>query len=78
MIPPQDQATASLLNKKVAAARIPNDTNPSPLAQLGDDSVIVTGTKHKISILQEYKRELEMTARFQLSQGEKVAISFLD
>ena len=57
LVLPQSQATALSLNTKVAMAQIPNDTNPSLLAQLDNDSVIVTGTKHNNSILQEYERE---------------------
>ena len=32
-----------------------DDTTTTPSAQLGDDSIIITGTKHKKRVLQEYE-----------------------
>jgi hypothetical protein len=57
LILPWDQATASTLHTKVALALNSSDTNPSSLAHLGNDSVIVTEAKHKKCILQEYERD---------------------
>jgi hypothetical protein len=58
MVPQQGQAAASSLKFKVSSALAKTDINPSLPAELDNDcDVIVTGTKHNILILQEYKRE---------------------
>ena len=57
MIPHQGQAAASSLKVKVTSALAKTELNLSLPAKLVDDGVIVTGTKHKICILHEYKRE---------------------
>ena len=55
MVPPRGQAAASYLKVKVALALAKSDLNLSLPEELVDDDVIVTGMKHKILILQEYK-----------------------
>ena len=57
MVPPRGQAAASSLKVKVASALAKTNLNLSLPAELVDDDVIITGTKHKILILQEYKTE---------------------
>ena len=57
MVPQQGQAAASLLKVNVTLALAKTDINLSLPAELVNDDVIVTGTKRKIIILQEYKRE---------------------
>jgi len=57
MVPPQGQAATSSLKVKVTSARAKTNLNLSLPAELVNDGVIVTGTKHKICILQEYERE---------------------
>ena len=57
MVPQQGKAPASSLKVKVALALAKTNTNLSIPAELVDDNVIVTGTKHKAIILHEYKQE---------------------
>ena len=58
LVPPQEgQAPALSLNIKVSTALTQTDTNLSLPAQLVNDSVIVSGSKHRDCILQEYERD---------------------
>ena len=57
MVPQRGQAAASLLKVKAASVLAKTGLNLSLTAELVDADVIVTGTKHKALILQEYKTE---------------------
>ena len=57
MVPQQGQDAVSLLKVKVASALAKTGTNLSIPAELVNDDVIVTGTKNKALILQEYETE---------------------
>ena len=50
-------ASASLLKVRVASALTKMDLDLSIPSELVDDDVIVTGTKHKMLILQDYEAE---------------------
>ena len=57
MVPQRGQAAASLLKVNVALALAKTNIDLPRPAELVNDNVIVTGTKHKILILHEYGRE---------------------
>ena len=56
LVPPHGQAAAFSLKVKVDSALAKTSKDLYIPAELVDDDVIITETKHKILILQEYKR----------------------
>jgi hypothetical protein len=77
MAPTRHQATASLLNTKVALNLTMADTIMAPSVQLGNDRIIITSAKLKKRILQEYERDFGNNIPHSIVTRKKVSTQMI-